>query len=255
MSASLIPNNSTILVTGGATGIGLALVKEFVGKGHNVIVAGRRQAKLDEVKAEVPQISTIRGDIGNDADRISLFEAVTRAHPEVNVLVNNAGVYISNGNVAEKSEWENFKQNLSINTEGTIHLSYLFADYFKSRPTVKALIVVVTSIVSFIPLASALGYSLSKAALHHFTVGFRLQLRGSNVSVAEAYPGPTLTDMLSDPGLRQIASTAESYAADTIRQLELGHTEFGQAGTPFETISRASWETVDGYTQGFNPLP
>eukprot|EP01035_Chromulina_nebulosa_P020478 gene20478-26568_t len=253
MSSSLLPANSTILVTGGATGIGLGLVKQLVSKGHTVIVAGRRQIKLDEAKAEVPEITIIQGDIGSDDERIRLFQLVTKQFPDVNVLINNAGVFIGTKvNIQEKDALEEFRQNGQINTEGTIHLSYLFADYFKSKPDRKALIVIVTSIAAFIPVTNGLGYSMSKAALHHFSVGFRLLLKDTNIRVVEAFPGPVNTDMLPD-ALRNSASTVEAYTADVINQIELGHTEFGQTGTPFEKLSRESPEYIDGFIKAFNP--
>lgn len=83
---------STILVTGGGTGIGLALSTRLADLGHTVIIAGRRQAQLDAAKAAHPKLQVIQGDIGSDASRIALFQKVSKDFPAVNVLINNAGM-------------------------------------------------------------------------------------------------------------------------------------------------------------------
>jgi len=250
-TVSLLPPSSTVLLTGGATGIGLGLAKVLVSKGHKVIISGRRQNKLDEAKAQVPSLITIRGDVENDDDRFKLFEQVTRDHPQVNVLINNAGVYsyYDPDKLSEKSEWEQFKQVGRINTEGTIHLSYLFANYFKSKP--KALIVNVTSGVAWVPLVKNIAYSMSKAALHHFSIGLRIHLKDTSISVVEAYPGPVDTDMLPEK-YKSMAATVDAYTSDVISQIEQGHVEFGMTGTPFEGLSTASADTIQGLIAGFN---
>eukprot|EP00595_Chromulina_sp_UTEXLB2642_P003141 CAMPEP_0196765728 /NCGR_PEP_ID=MMETSP1095-20130614/11253_1 /TAXON_ID=96789 ORGANISM="Chromulina nebulosa, Strain UTEXLB2642" /NCGR_SAMPLE_ID=MMETSP1095 /ASSEMBLY_ACC=CAM_ASM_000446 /LENGTH=248 /DNA_ID=CAMNT_0042124283 /DNA_START=34 /DNA_END=777 /DNA_ORIENTATION=+ len=244
VSSSLLPPSSTVLVTGGASGIGLGLVKQLVSRGHKVIIVGRRQSKLDEAKAVIPELHSFQGDVGSEVERTKLFETAVSLYPDINVLINNAGVYLNHGDdITDKSNWEIFKQHNTINSEGTIHLSYLFADYFKKNSNKKTLIAINTSIVAFIPLKSNLSYSISKAVLHHFSVGFRLQLKDTNVSVVEFYPGPVKTDMLP-AGLDAIAANVDDYAADVINQIELGHTEFGLTGSPFENLSRANYETI-----------
>ena len=85
-------SGNTILITGGGSGIGLAFTERFVEAGNTVIICGRRESKLQEAKEKFPEIITRVCDVTVEADRLELFEWVTTHYPEVNVLVNNAGI-------------------------------------------------------------------------------------------------------------------------------------------------------------------
>ena len=104
-------SNNTILITGGATGIGLSLAIEFLKRGNEVIICGRRENLLDEVKAKHPQIHTYKTDITKLDERKSLVSSLSKNHPEINVLINNAGIQreflMNDENVAAKFESEN----------------------------------------------------------------------------------------------------------------------------------------------------
>src|SRR5206468_12718152 len=84
----------TILITGGSAGIGLAFALKFVELGNEVIVTGRRQAALDEVKAKYPKLHTIQSDVANPAQIGALAARVKAEFPQLDVLMNNAGIMI-----------------------------------------------------------------------------------------------------------------------------------------------------------------
>ena len=84
----------TILITGGSAGIGLAFALKFLELGNEVIVTGRRQAVLDEVKARYPQLHTIQSDVADPAQVAALAARVKADFPRLDVLMNNAGVGI-----------------------------------------------------------------------------------------------------------------------------------------------------------------
>ncbi len=167
---SFLNNNSdqksTILVTGGGSGIGLAISQRLIKLGHTVIAAGRRQDRLDQAARENPGLKTIRGDVSTDASRIALFQQVVKEFPEVNVLINNAGV--ANFDVPPLKDttaqgWEEHKAIMDTNINGTVHLSILFLPHLLTKPN--ALIANVTSIVGFFPVANESTYSLTKGTL------------------------------------------------------------------------------------------
>jgi uncharacterized oxidoreductase len=214
-----------------------------------VIVSGRRQDKLDEAKKIIPGLITIRSDIQTEQGREELFEKVIKDYPETNVLLNNAAVYTSADEVKERSQWLAMKQQLEINLEGTMHLSYLFIPHFLKKP--KAVIMGITSAVAFIPVTSALAYSTSKAAVHHFLVGLRYQLKDTSIAVIEALPGPTITDMLPEK-LAPQGVTAEAYVADALVQIENGQTEFGLSYGPLTGVNKLDRETLDKVMIQFN---
>ncbi len=161
---------STILVTGGASGIGLALSKRLIKLGHIVIVAGRRQQQLDLAKSETPALFTIQGDVSNDTGRITLFQKVSKEFPDINVLVNNAGCVNPDAPSLYKdmteSLWEGHKNVIAVNLEGPIHLSTLFLKHFlvHGKPS---MIVNVSTLAAFIPFARYATYAASKGFFEH----------------------------------------------------------------------------------------
>src|SRR6187551_3942059 len=83
---------NTILITGGASGIGLALAWRFYGRENVVIICGRREDKLVEAKQKMPDVITRVCDVADAADREELIRWATSEFPDLNVLVNNAGI-------------------------------------------------------------------------------------------------------------------------------------------------------------------
>jgi uncharacterized oxidoreductase len=153
---------STILITGGGTGIGLALAQRLIALGHTVIAAGRKQAALDEAKAANPKLETVQGDVSSDAGRIALFKKVIKEFPEVNVLINNAGTSGSGTPFKDttSADWEQHKELFNINVLGPIHLSILFAPHLITKPN--AMIANNSSLVAFVTYAPLASYSASK---------------------------------------------------------------------------------------------
>ncbi len=155
---------STILITGGASGIGLAMSKKFIELGHTVIAAGRRQAQLDLARSELPNLHTIQADVSTDEGRIALFDQIIRDFPEINVIFNNAGVnhneQLSAFQETTPSDWELRKQTFATNTEAPMHLSALFLSHLLAQSN--GLIVNNTSLAAYIPLAHMMSYSASK---------------------------------------------------------------------------------------------
>ncbi len=93
-------DGNTILITGGSGGIGLALAKEFVALGNKVIITGRNAAKLEAARNEVPGLETIQSDAA-DPDAVKALAAqIDERFPEMNVLLNNAGVFIPRNHTA-----------------------------------------------------------------------------------------------------------------------------------------------------------
>src|SRR3954464_2847064 len=113
-------NGNTILITGGATGIGLAFAKKFVELGNKVIIAGRRQASLDEAVKATPGLIAIKGDVADTAGVVALGTKVLADHPDLNVVVNNAGVMRSRNLAAPAKDLEAFTSEIDINLCGPI---------------------------------------------------------------------------------------------------------------------------------------
>src|SRR5438067_5919043 len=84
----------TILITGGSAGIGLAFAVKFLELGNEVIVTGRRQAVLDQVKAKHPKLHTIQSDVADPAQTAALAKRVKEDYPRLDLLMNNAGIML-----------------------------------------------------------------------------------------------------------------------------------------------------------------
>lgn len=188
---------NTILITGGATGIGFALSKAFVHHGNEVIICGRREHKLLEAKKKLPKINIKVCDVAREGDRVELFDWVTAHFKKLNILVNNAGIQrevdFKKGVKGLSKESE-----VDINLAAPIHLSALFIPHLMTQP--EAAIVNISSGLGFIPLAVVPVYCATKAALHSFSVTLRHQLRDTRVRVYEVIP--PIVDTELDKGAR-----------------------------------------------------
>ena len=212
---------NTILITGGASGIGLALAWRFYGRGNVVIVCGRREDALAGAKQKMPGIHTRVCDVANAGEREELIRWATSEFPDLNVLVNNAGIQRSI-DLKKEEPWSSTESEITINLEAPIHLSQLIYPHLKGRPN--AVIANVTSGLSFVPLANVPVYCATKAALHSFTLSLRWQLRDSGVEVVEIIPPAVDTD-LQAPGLHTFGVKVDEFADYVFDQLEAGKTE------------------------------
>ena len=190
--------NNTILITGGATGIGFELAKEFIANGNTVIICGRREEKLNEAKRLLPQVIIKQCDVGDIEQRRELYKFCVTNHAEINVLVNNAGMQRE---IDFRKGEENYLQGdneVSINLDACFHLTALFTPYFMKKN--EAAIINVTSGLGIIPLIITPVYSATKAGLHSFSVSLRNQLTSTSVKVFEIIPPIVDTDL--DRGAR-----------------------------------------------------
>jgi uncharacterized oxidoreductase len=229
-------STKTILVTGGATGIGLALASRFLAAGSRVIVCGRRESVLRDAAAAHPGLVTRACDLADEDDRTALAEWVTAEHPALDVLVNNAGVQ-RRIRLDEPEPWTETRQELAINLDAPIHLALALLPHLRRR---RGTIVNVTSGLSFAPLVAAPVYSATKAALHSFTLSLRHQLKGSGVRVIEIIPPAVNTD-LGGPGLHTMGAPLEPFADEVVARLAAGEEEiaYGMARARAEAAHAA----------------
>ncbi|MEO8239211.1 MAG: SDR family NAD(P)-dependent oxidoreductase [Flavobacterium sp.] len=186
----------TILITGGAAGIGLEATKQFLANGAKVIITGRNQAKLDAVKKMYPAITAIQSDVADANDAQSLFDKIKELGG-IDILYNNAGVMGGplNLGVANAKHFEVAENEININYLGVIRLTNLFIEMLKSRK--EGAIINTSSVLSYVPFNLGPTYSASKAAMRFYTVSLRdhLQILKSSVKVFELLPPVVATSM------------------------------------------------------------
>jgi uncharacterized oxidoreductase len=192
-------SGNTILITGGATGIGLSLAEAFVELGNDIIVCGRRECKLQEAKKILPQIHAIRCDISKEEERKSLFDWTKSNFENINILINNAGIQRRIDLKKGTMELFDAEDEIEINLRACVNLSAYFIPLFTKRK--EAAIVNVSSGLGFIPLAILPIYSATKAAIHSFTISLRHQLRDTSIKVFELIP--PIVDTELDRGDRE----------------------------------------------------
>jgi uncharacterized oxidoreductase len=237
-------SGNTILITGGGSGIGLAFAERFIKAGNKVIISGRREHVLQHAKEKFPSLITRVCDLNIESERVALFDWVTTNYPEVNVLVNNAGIQ-ERFNVLKtdvRDNWSHFNKEITTNLEAPFHLSMLFAPFFAAKE--QAAVINVTSGLAFTPFAIAPIYSATKAALHSFTISLRHQLSETSVEVIEVAPPAVNTD-LGGTGLHNQGEPLNAFADGIFAGLAEGTSEIGY-GTSVARL-RMSRDEVDKY--------
>lgn len=182
------------VVTGGTTGIGLAVAKRFVSEGAHVIVTGRRQAELDAAVMAIGDATGIRIDSSNMAELDMLFDRVKSEKGRIDVLMANAGggSMLPLGSITE----EQFDDTFGRNVKGVLF-------------TVQKALPLLTDGASVILTGSTAAsggteafsvYAASKAAVRAFARNWILDLKGRNIRINTLSPGPIKT-----PGLVGLA--------------------------------------------------
>ena len=195
---------NTVLITGGATGIGLAIAEAFVQGGSEVIICGRTEETLRDAKRKLPSLHTRKCDVADEADRRALCEWALATFPGLNVLVNNAGIQrmidFRKGTkdlLAHRAE--DGEDEIEVNLRALVYMTALFTPHLMKQK--EAAIVNVSSGLAFHPMAPLPVYCATKAAVHAFSLVLRQQLEGTPVKVFELIP--PMVDTNLDKGARK----------------------------------------------------
>jgi len=197
----------TILITGGASGIGLEAAKQFLAIGAKVMITGRNQDKLATAKQNIPLLIAIRSDVDNVDDATTLFNEVN-AIGGIDVLYHNAGVGTLGLNLgnANAQILENAIYEMNVNYFGIIRLNNLFLEMLKSKA--ESAIIITTSLLSIVPGIEEPTYSASKVALGFYTKLLRkdLEILDSTVKVFELLPPLVATAMTANRNDKKISA-------------------------------------------------
>lgn len=210
-------SGNKILITGGGSGIGLALTERFLKEGNTVIICGRRRELLDQLSADMPGLITYVCDLHDTSERIKLFDRIKQEHPDLSVLVNNAGIQKWKG-IDDADFFESSQEEVNTNILAPIHLCQLF-----SQLTSLKTIMNVTSGLAFTPLVKVPVYSATKAFFHSFTLSLRHML-SDKIEVIEIIP-PALNTDLGGKGLHDAAPPVKDFIESIFNQLQEGKQE------------------------------
>jgi len=246
---SFIQNEKcTFLITGGASGLGLALGKKYIELGHEVIAVANDQELLDQAKSALPQLITIFGDVSTDKSRRELVLNITQNFPQVNVLINNAALNMNVPLLLNSSEkdWTSHKEEIHTNLVGTMHLSILFINHLSQKPN--AMIANVSCISAFVPFVKFPSYSASQAGIHSFTMSLRHQLKDSPIQVVEFIP-PLLDTPLLPEEFRTKGVKVEEFVEAATPQILSGKPEVSYK---CDNIIMGSRSDLDAAFRDFN---
>lgn len=221
----------TAIVTGAASGIGLAIAQKLAGEGFAVYGMSRRAEG-----PAFPGFHYISGDVSSREDRARLVEAALEHTGRINVLVNSAGVAPKvRADLLDMSE-ESYDYCMNINTKGTMFLTQLVARHMRENPVtdgVRGYICNVSSISAYTSSVNRGEYCISKAGLSMVTALFADRLAEYGIPVNEVRPGIIATDMT--------AKVQEKYDA----LIGGGLLPIARWGQP-EDIANAVWTLCSG---------
>ena len=236
-------SNNKILITGGATGIGLGLTERFLKEGNTVIICGRREDVLTIVRKRHPEVITRVCDLEVETERILLINWLRESHPDTNVIVNNAGIQ-NWMNVDQEDFYRKTLKEIDINAIAPLHLSLLA---FK-LPALET-IMFVTSGLALVPTAKAPVYCATKAFLHSFTLSLRYMLK-DKFEVIEIVPAALNTD-LGGKGIHDSFPSVSEFIETIFEELKAGKEQVSYGFS--NEILAASPDKLNEFFKQYNP--
>lgn len=196
-------NNRVALVTGANRGIGKAIVEEFLQEGASKVYAAARN--LESLNALIAQHTEKVVPLLIDLDKPETITAAAKAAGDVEVVINNAGMF-KTSNLLSADSVTALQTEMEVNVYGLMRVTQAFAPILKANGG-GALVQLnsVASIKNFTELAT---YSASKAAAYSITQAFRDVLKEQGTQVVSVHPGPIATDMAADAGFGDMAEPA-----------------------------------------------
>jgi uncharacterized oxidoreductase len=205
---------NTILITGGGSGIGLALAEAFHALDNKVIIAGRRQQVLDAATAANPGMASAVLNIEDPAAIRTFAAQLAKDHPTLNVVIHNAGIMRPENVLADTYDITDAEAHITTNLLGPIRLTAALLPILKKQP--HAAIITESSGLAFIPMALTPTYCATKAAIHSWSQSLRHQLKSTNIQVIEIVPPYVQTELM---GAAQATDSRAMPLADFIQEV------------------------------------
>lgn len=230
------------LVTGGSTGIGLAIAQEFVAQGAHVFITGRREAELAKAKESIGRnVTAVQGDVAKLEDLDKLYDVVAREKGHLDIVIANAGV----GELVPTAEATpaHFDKIFDVNVRGV---------FFTVQKALKLLknggsIVVVSSNAQYLGIPGFAAYSATKAAVRSLVRSWAAEFKDRGIRANTLSPGP-----IDTPIFETVAKTPEEVEA--IKKGFSSQVPLGRIGRPEEMAKAALFLASDdsSYSTGID---
>ncbi len=195
-------NNNVILITGGTSGIGLELVRQFYELNNKLIVTSSNPGNLDKLKMKFPNISTLICDLGDSLSVRKLVDSCLTDYSNINIVINNAGIQNNYLWIDEKDGYKKIENEIQINFTSPMQIIYGLLPLLTTKQNTA--VVNVSSGLAFAPKKSAPIYCATKSAIHNGTKALRYQLETTTVKVFEIIPPLVETAMTEGRGKGKI---------------------------------------------------
>jgi uncharacterized oxidoreductase len=238
--------DNTIFITGGGSGIGRGLAEAFHKLGNKVIIAGRRRGHLDAVVAANPGMEALELDLADPASIDRTAKKLIREHPDLNVLINNAGI-MQPDKAAGKIDDALLFATVNTNLIGSIRMTSALIEHLKTKQN--AVVAYTGSVLGFVPLALTAVYSSTKAALHSYALSQRFMLRDTKVRVLEIVPPWVRTELMNSQEAEQ-AMPLDQFISEAIAVLGSDVNEIVVAGA--KPLRDNAGPTEHAFVDGFN---
>lgn len=219
--------DKTALVTGATAGIGLEIARGLAAEGARVFITGRSQSKLDQAVADIAQsggapVTGILADVVSAQGADALFKAL----PQVDILINNLGIYESKP-FAEITDADWYKY-FEVNVMSGARLARAYFPGMLKRNWGR--VIFISSETGLSPAGDMIHYAMTKTAQLSIARGLAQLTKGSNVTVNSVLPGPTRSEGILD--------FLRSVATDPNASIEAIEAEFFAKGRPSSLIQR-----------------
>lgn len=181
------------IITGASSGIGKEIAKYFSNEGAKLILAARRLEKLDELADDLNknnETTVVQTDVSKEEDITNLFEITKQKYAQLDVVVNNAGIF--DGGSIEDLSLETWSKTITVNLTGVFLCT---REAFKiMKPQKNGRIINIGSISGQMPRMNSAPYTSSKHGLIGLTKSSALEGRAHGISVGCLNPGNVLTE-------------------------------------------------------------
>jgi dihydroanticapsin dehydrogenase len=207
-----------VIITGGASGIGLSTTRSFLDRGSNVVVADINDVEGEKLESEFEQLKFIKTDVTNEMDCENLIRGTVNAFGDLDILINNAGIEISTP--IDEMPLTDWNKLMSINSTGVFLCSKYALKYMKKQK--KGNIINTCSVGGLVAWPGIAAYNASKGAVLQLTKSLAIEYASLGIRVNCVCPGIILTPLNEKSFLLNNDGSLEDIKKEKAKDVPLG---------------------------------